>query len=73
MSLTADGWTGQLLPVTSVVEYPQQVDLRHLRMDPSISPFQAESERHARLVAAADNTVGQFSTQTVSSCFQLVQ
>ena len=72
MSLTTDSWTDQLLPITLVVEYPQQVDLRHLRMDPSIWSFQAESGRHARLVATADNTGGQFSTQTISSCFQPV-
>lgn len=57
MSLTADVSTGQLLPVASFVEYPQQVDLEHLRMDHNIWPFQAESGRHARLVSISDNTV----------------
>jgi hypothetical protein len=57
ISLTAAVSTGQLLPVASFVEYPQQVDLEHLRMDHKIWPFQAESGRHARLVSISDNTV----------------
>jgi len=49
--------TGQLLPFTSVVDYPQQMYLKHLRTDHNIWPFQAVSGRHARLVSTSDNTV----------------